>query len=56
MIANALLVMSDGMEDIEAVAPADILTRAGVSVSLAGLTGTRVAAADHLVKTWWLSR
>lgn len=45
MTPNALLVMSDGVEEIEAVAPADILTRAGVNISLAGLTGTRVAAA-----------
>ena len=56
MTANALLVMSDGVEETEAVAPAEILTRAGSNNSLAALTATRVAVADHLAKTWWLFR
>ncbi len=37
MTKTALIVMADGFEDIEAVAPIDVLTRVGVKVTIAGL-------------------
>lgn len=37
MTRRALLVLSDGFEDIEAVAPVDVLNRSGVEVTLASL-------------------
>jgi protein deglycase len=37
MEKTALIVMADGFEDIEAVAPIDVLTRAGVKVTIASL-------------------
>lgn len=45
MTKRALIVLSDGVEDIEAVAPLDILTRAGVEVTMAGLKPGPVSAA-----------
>ena len=37
MAARALLILSDGFEDIEAVMPIDVLNRVGVQVTVAGL-------------------
>ena len=37
--------MADGFEDIEAVAPIDVLTRAGVKVTIAGLEKGQIKAA-----------
>jgi len=45
MKVRALVVISDGCEDVEAVAPVDVLTRAGVEVTIASLTGRPVKAA-----------
>lgn len=45
MTARALMVLTEGFEEIEAIAPADILNRAGVNVTVASLTEGPVAAA-----------
>lgn len=45
MSKKALIVMADGFEDIEAVAPIDVLNRAGVEVVLAGLQNRPIEAA-----------
>ena len=45
MNKQALIVMADGFEDIEAVAPIDVLTRAGVKVTIAGLEKGQIKAA-----------
>lgn len=45
MPRNALIVMADGFEDIEAVAPIDVLTRSGVNVTIAGLANAPIKAA-----------
>lgn len=45
MDKRVLLVMADGCEDIETVAPIDVLTRAGVKLTVASLREGPVAAA-----------
>ncbi len=45
MEKTALIVMADGFEDMEAVAPIDVLTRAGVKVTVASLRPGAVHAA-----------
>lgn len=45
MTKRALIVLADGVEDIEAIAPLDILSRAGVEVTVASLKPGTVAAA-----------
>ncbi len=48
MSKRALMVLAEGFEDIEAVAPIDVLTRSGVEVTIAALTGGSVKAAYGL--------
>ena len=45
MTKRALTIMADGFEDIEAIAPIDILSRAGVEVTIAGLKPGNIKAA-----------
>ncbi len=49
MKKRILLAMADGFEEIEAIAPADILRRAGYEVILAGVTGLEVTGAHDIV-------
>ena len=45
MSTRALLLLSNGFEDIETICPIDVLTRLGVSVTLASIQNTNVHGA-----------
>lgn len=45
MTKKALIILAEGFEDIEAVAAIDILRRAGIDVTVAGLNSDRVKGA-----------
>ncbi|GHS95248.1 DJ-1 family protein [Planctomycetales bacterium] len=47
-MATALIILAEGFEEIEALAPTDILRRGGVTVTLAGLTAARVTGAHGI--------
>ena len=49
-MANAVLVLIDGFEEIEALATVDILRRGGVNVTTASLTDSLTVTAGHDVK------
>ena len=49
MLKTALVILAEGFEELEAVAPVDVLRRAGVRIMLAGLTDRRVKSSRNIV-------
>ncbi|MBI4394885.1 MAG: DJ-1/PfpI family protein [Candidatus Omnitrophica bacterium] len=49
MVKKVLVILAEGFEEIEAITPVDVLRRAGVEVTLAGLSARTVSGA-HGVK------
>lgn len=48
MLKTALVILADGFEEIEAIAPVDFLRRAGVRITLAGLENLRVQSSRNV--------
>ena len=48
MHKTAIVVLADGFEEIEAIAPVDILRRADIEVSIVGLTGLDVTSVRNV--------
>ena len=47
---KAILFLTDGFEEMEAIVPADILRRAGVEVCLVSITGDMIVTGSHDIK------
>ena len=50
IMKKAIIILTDGFEEMEALVPADILRRAGVDVSLASIGGSDEVIGSHGIK------
>jgi len=48
MLKTALVILAEGFEEVEAIAPVDVLRRAGVRVTMAGLADRLVKSSRHI--------
>jgi protein deglycase len=51
MQKHAIIILADGFEEIEAIAPIDLLRRAGIAVTTLGLTDTGVCSSHGITLT-----
>lgn len=49
MLKTALMILAEGFEEVEAIAPVDVLRRAGVRIMIAGLTDRQVKSSRQIV-------
>ena len=48
MLKTALVILAEGFEEVEAIAPVDVLRRAGVRITIAGVTDLQVKSSRKI--------